>query len=360
MKKKILFIVPHFLNGGAEKNLIRVINNLSEEAYDISILCLQHLGNNADLLRKGIKIIDIDTPSIYLSIFKIARVIKQIKPDVIFCWMGYLNAYMAFFIPFFRKKFKWFCRESNIPTLVNTQFKFPWLFDFFYKKLNRYDKIIAQSAVMSKDLQVNFGVLPGKIIIINNSIDFKENEKNKTCVLEKEPGKFYLLFVGGLRIEKRAHILIDALALLPENYMLVIVGSGDELEKVTIAIHSQHLQKRVEIISDCYNPVPYYQRADCLLLSSAFEGFPNVVIEAFACGCPAIGYNIAGGANEALDNYGGFSLQDKSVQDFADNIIWVCESARLDREKIIRNCKDKYDINRVIPIYDSIFSEPNH
>ena len=120
------------------------------------------------------------------------------------------------------------------------------------------------------------------------------------------------------------------------------------------AIHLHQIQSRIEIVSDCYNPVQYYQRSDCLLLASAFEGFPNVVIEAFSCGCPAIGFNSEGGTNEALENYGGFSLTDAKMEEFADKIISVCEYENLDREKIIRNCREKYDIKKVVTIYNSI------
>ena len=354
MKKSILFIISNLLNGGAENNLVRLINNLSDEHYSISVLCLQNIGHNVDLLKPGVNIIDINSPSIYSSIFKIKKVIKKNKPDIIFGWMGYINAYISFFIPLFSKKIIWYCRESSLPSFVNEQQRFPWLFKYFYKTYNRYNLIICQSHRMEEDLKDNFGVLPGKMMIINNSIDFKEIENNKNFVLKRKESKFYLLYVGGLRVEKRVEFLIKVLAQLPENYILTIVGSGNQYDKVTSAITFHQLQNRVEIISDCQNPIPYYQGSDCLLLASAFEGFPNVVIEAFACGCPAIGFNSQGGTNEALENYGGFSLTDAKMEEFADKIISVCEYENLDREKIIRNCREKYDIKKVVTIYNSI------
>lgn len=354
MKKNVLFVISNFLNGGTEKNLVRLINNLSDKHYSISVLCLQNLGHNADLLKPGVNIIDINSPSVYFSIFRIAKVIKKIKPDIVFSWIGYINAYMSFFIPLFNKKIKWYCRESNLPTFVNEQQRFPWLFKYFYRTYNRYDIIICQSHRMKEDLQDNFSVLPEKMMIINNPIDFKEIENNKTFVLKRKESKLHLLYVGGLRVEKRVDLLIEVLALLPEKYILTIVGSGNQYDKVLSAITFHKLQNRVEIISDCHNPVPYYQASDCLLLTSAFEGFPNVVIEAFACGCPAIGFNSEGGTNEAMENYGGFSLTNAKMEEFADKIISVCEYENLDCEKIIRNCKEKYDINKVVAVYNSI------
>jgi len=359
LKKKILFIIPNFLNGGSEKALIRTVNNLNSDYYSITILCLKKTGGNADFLKPGINIIDINTPSVYFSIFKIAQAIKSIRPDIVFGWMGYINAYLSFFIPFFSKKINWLCRESGIAGEMNKQHRFPWLFNYLYKTCNRYNTIICQSNYMAKDLVNNFGIQPQKIKIINNSIDFNEIENNKIKTIIKETGKFYLLYVGGLRIEKRVELIIETLATLSKNYLLTIVGSGDQLDKILSSVESYQLGHRVEIISNCYNPVPYYQRTDCLLLASLHEGFPNVVLEAFSCGCPVIGFNIRGGANEALNNYGGFILQNKTIQDFADKIRSVCENEKIEHDEIIRNCKEKYDIKDVIPVYNSLLLQNN-
>lgn len=355
MKKKILFIIPNFSNGGAEKNLISVVNRLDDTLYDINILCFKKTGNNLEILRPGVNIIDIHSKRIYFSIIKISQVIRNIKPDIIFSWMGYVNAYLAFFIPFFNKKIKWLCRETSIASLVNKTQRFDWLFDFLYKKYNRYNLIICQSNYMANDLIRNFKVRPEKIKIIYNGVDFTEISESKILKSTTDtPGKFKLLYVGGLRSVKRVEILITVLSLLPENYTLTIVGSGEQYEKIITAIDEYKLQNRTTVITDCYNAFPYYQQSDCLLLSSLFEGFPNVVLEAFACGCPTIGYNITGGADEILQNYGGYSLQNKSIKDFAKKIIEVCEYENLQREKIIENCKLKYNMENIIPLYNSI------
>ena len=355
MKKKILFIIPNFLEGGAEKNFIRIVNRLDLKLYDIHIVCFEKKGKNLEVLKDGINIIDLKIKRIYFAIFRISKVIRKIHPDIVFSWMGYVNAYLAFFIPVFNKKIKWLCRETSIPSLLNKSHRFPWLFNFLYKFYNNYDLIISQSKCMTSDLEKNFGIDEQKIKLINNSIDFKEINDNKDQYpVNSTTGKQNLLFVGGLRSVKRIEILFQVLALLPENYCLTIIGNGEEYQKLLTDINTANLQNRVTILTDCFNPMPYYQCSDCLLLSSQFEGFPNVVLEAFACGCPAIGFDIAGGAKEALDNYGGFYLENKTLTDFAGKIIQVCEFEKLDRNEIIQNCMEKYDIVNVIPVYNAI------
>lgn len=357
MTKKILFVIPNFSNGGAEKNLIRVINNLDNDLYNIYILCFEKKGENLKDLKAGINIIDINTKRIYFSIIKISQFIKKLQPDIVFSWMGYVNAYLAFFIPFFNKRIKWLCRETSIPSLVNKTQRFHRLFNFLYKHYNNYNLIVCQSQYMANDLIKNFGVKSDKIEIISNGVDFKEiNYSISSETINLEIGKFKLLYVGGLRSVKRVEISIRALAALPENYSLTIVGSGDQYNNIIEEIDKYSLHHRVEIVTDCYNPFPYYQTSHCLLLTSLFEGFPNVVVEAFACGCPVIGFNITGGTEELLTNYGGFSLQNKKLEDLAKKIIEVCECENLQRKMIIENCKAKYNIDNMIGIYNSILA----
>lgn len=358
MKKiKIFFILPTLLTGGAENVCTIVINHLDKQKYQPYVLCLKRKGENLKKLRADVPVIDINSPSVHYSILKIYRLIKANKPDIVVGWMGYINAYLGFYIPFLPKNIKWVCRESSIPRLMNKELRLTALFNFYYKFYNRYQQIICQSEYMASDLIRTFKVKEEKITIISNPVDFSLVEKN----LQKEPvnfvkNKYNLLYVGGLRKVKRIGLLIRTLALLPQQYSLTIMGRGEEYDNIQTLINELQLTNRIKVITDCYNPYPYYFNSDVLLLSSLFEGFPNVILEGFACGCPAIGFNIQGGANEILENYGGFIVKQNDLNDFASQIITVCEKTNIDRKKIIENCKQKYNAEKIISEYETVFS----
>lgn len=342
--------------GGAEKICTLLVNNLNPEKYHPYILCLKNVGENLKNLNANITVIDLNSPSIHYSIIKIYKVIKAHKPDIVVSWMGYINAYMGFFIPLFSKKIKWFCRESTIPSLMNKQLRLTSLFNFYYKFYNRFHTIICQSEYMKNDLINSFKVKEEKIVVINNPVDlpfFNEGVPDISAVELRR--KFSLLYVGGLRKIKRIELLVQVMDLLPEYYNLTIVGNGEQQEDIDNLIKEKQLIDRIKIINGCYNPYPYYYSSNVLLLCSEFEGFPNVVIEAFGCGCPAIGYNIKGGANELLQNYGGFIVTSNKLSDFADKIITVCENTEIDHKKIKENSSEKFDLKRIIPRYEKLF-----
>ncbi len=103
-KIKIFFIVPTLMTGGAENVCTIVINHLDEQKYEPYILCLKRTGENLKKLRAGVPVIDINSPSVHYSILKIYKFIKANKPDIVVGWMGYINAYLGFYIPLLPKK----------------------------------------------------------------------------------------------------------------------------------------------------------------------------------------------------------------------------------------------------------------
>ena len=316
-------------------------------------------GGLIEKLDAKIKRWDVKNGRLYFSVFKIRNLVKNIDPDIIFPWMGYLNAYLAFCKPMFADKIVWLCRESTIPSLMNPNYRFPKLYSFFYKFYNRYSYIICQSGYMAKDLELNFNIKKERLVVINNPVDFEKVTLSLKAPVVKPvapENSINLLYVGSLNKWKRVHLLIEALILLPENYYLTIVGNGTEYENIQAMTVKNNISGRIRFILDCNNPYPYYAASNCLLLCSEFEGFPNVALESMASGCPVIGFNIKGGANEILENYGGFIVPGDMVSDFAKSILNVCEKQAIDKDKIIAFCKEKYDLKKIMGQYQSVIT----
>lgn len=334
-------------------------NYLANVNYTVHIIFLKEEGGLIEKLDTKIKRWNVNNGRFYFSVLKIRNLVKNIDPDIIFPWMGYLNAYLAFCKPLFAKKMLWVCRESTIPSLMNPNYRFPKLYSFLYKYYNRYSYVICQSVHMAKDLELNFNVKKERLVVINNPVDFENISLSlkepvvKTVVPENS---INLLYVGSLNKWKRVHLLIEVLVLLPVKYCLTIVGKGSEYENILALAVNNNFKERIRFILDCDNPYPYYAASNCLLLCSEFEGFPNVALESMASGCPVIGFNVKGGANEILENYGGFIVHGENVSDFANSILNVCEKQVIDKNKIIAFCKEKYDLKKIMDQYQSVIA----
>jgi glycosyltransferase involved in cell wall biosynthesis len=156
------------------------------------------------------------------------------------------------------------------------------------------DLIIATSKGVADDLTRAFGVDPGRIRVLANPVDLDRVRKASVEPVDAQllPGGGGPLIVaaGRLAEAKNYPLLIDAVAIVRERIpvRLAILGQG-ELE----AVIRQHIERRglsdaVTLLGFHANPWKFIARAEVFALTSRYEGFGNVLIEAMACGVPVV------------------------------------------------------------------------
>ncbi len=72
------------------------------------------------------------------------------------------------------------------------------------------------------------------------------------------------------------------------NIKLIILGDGELMNELLLLIKSLNLLDKVELPGFVYDPYPWYGTADLFVLSSRWEGFGNVIVEALECGVPVV------------------------------------------------------------------------
>jgi len=110
---------------------------------------------------------------------------------------------------------------------------------------------------------------------------------------------------GRFVIQKRFDRLLKAFSLLKkqqENACLIILGKGELHDKLKILVSRLNLDKCVDFVGFKFNPYAWISRADIFVLSSDWEGCPNVIIEAMACGLPIIGTEVGGIPDFLIDS----------------------------------------------------------
>ena len=164
----------------------------------------------------------------------------------------------------------------------------------------------------------------------------------------------FLLNVGSLISEKGQDILIKAFAKVSDRFpelLLVLIGSGPERERFISESERMGVRDRVVMIDFDSNPYRYMKTATIFVLPSLTEGFPNVLVEAMACGCPTIAFDCQTGPREILGNsqYGEL-VEDIREVELAERIDKLLSSpdrlAHLKEQSLIRAAH--YDANVVI------------
>lgn len=132
---------------------------------------------------------------------------------------------------------------------------------------------------------------------------------------------FTLLMVGNL-VELKGHQLVIEALLTLSDVNLAIIGEGPLELPLKAFVKKHNLTSRVKFLGGMKQPnLPsYYASADCLVLASSREGWPNVLLEAMACGTPVIATKVWG-TPEVITSEDAGILVDRNVKDITDGIL---------------------------------------
>jgi glycosyltransferase involved in cell wall biosynthesis len=356
MKKiSIIFILPDLETGGAERIVTTIANNLPRDQFEPKILLLRKEGGYLEFLKDDVEIIDIKTPRIRHSLPPILKEIRHRKPDIVFSGFGEVNAYLALFIKFF-PKIKFIARETNVVSQHVTRREIR----FFYKFYNNYHKIICQSDDMQNDLVDGFKIKKEKIIKINNPVDFQFiNEK---LAISEKPESFKgdyknVVAIGNLSSRKGFDNLLKVFSHLKnEKTLLHVLGDGRDREllrqmKVDLGLQNVlfHGQQK--------NPYQFLKFADLFILSSRYEGFPNVLLEAGACGTYSLANNCPGGITEIIQpKINGEISNIENHVEFAQKMIEVLKENH-DSEAIKNSISSRFSKDFILNKYENVFTD---
>jgi glycosyltransferase involved in cell wall biosynthesis len=206
--------------------------------------------------------------------------------------------------------------------------------------LKNADAILVLTEDMRKQLHK---ISNAEISVIPNGIDLEKYSKVAEN-LPKEAGRKNILFVGTLYPVKGVRYLIMAMKIvhdaLPEA-RLILVGDGEERGQLTILTNQLGISDCVQFVGKVpHNDVQtFLYKADIFVLPSLSEGFPNVILEAMACGLPIVASRVGGVPDIMKDGVHGYLVEAKEPDKIAEKILILLNNNEL-REKIAQMNKD--------------------
>lgn len=325
MSIKVVYILPSLEFGGAERSVLDLIAHSNLQVVDPVLLTfktlapfldgaackaiyLEDLGvREADL---GLVVSRLHIPLAFLLARRIAARLKQENADVV---VGVLHV-GAFLVAQMKRFF-----SSRAKAIANLHGPATAYFQSEGRRgfrravekacvtymCKRADCIIVPSEGIREDLALNFRVAPGKIRTVYNGVDVGRVQSLSTEPLESPwfNGEVpVILGVGRLAPEKRFDTLVQAFAALKGRVKarLVIVGEGPLRGELADLARRMGVADDVALVGFQDNPFAYMRRSTVLVLSSSFEGFGNVLVEAMACGLPVIATDCPTGPGEII------------------------------------------------------------
>ncbi|MBR2153588.1 MAG: glycosyltransferase [Bacteroidaceae bacterium] len=291
IKQKILLFLQDGV-GGAERISVLLGKSLPKERYDI-VFCLverECKTSIADFIPNGYPIIRIENTNPLKMVWRLISVIWREQPHVVFSSVMYLNTKILSF-NFLFPKTRFVIRCENYLYTFNKKQR-----SFIHLCYHRADAIIAQTQEMKDELVNEMHIKDEKINVIQNPVD---TELIDRLVGEgKNPypqnGKKHIVASGRFTYQKGFDLLIRAFCMIikeRDDIDLFIIGDKDKengkvFQDVMKIAYENNAEKNVHCLGYQKNPYIYIRHADCFVLSSRWEGLPNVMIEALYLGTP--------------------------------------------------------------------------
>jgi glycosyltransferase involved in cell wall biosynthesis len=304
---KVLQFIPTLDRSGAEKQMVMLAKGLPRDRFHVEVATLTRSGPlEAELTAAGIPVTVIGKPLKLdpIALLRLARFFKAGAYDVVQTWIFAANTYGRVA-----------ARLAGVPVVVVSEMAV----DLWKGRSERFidrrlatwcDRLVGNSHAVV-DFYRNLGVPDDRLAMIYSGIGDEEppavDPREIRAELGFAPEAPLVLFAGRLAEQKRVDDLLKALDLLQHvqsNVGTVIAGDGPLRGRLEATAHAYHLDERVRFLGHREDIPRLLAAADILVLPSAYEGLPNVVLEAMRFRKPVVA-TAAPGTTEVVDDETG-------------------------------------------------------
>ena len=361
MKKiKIYIFHPYSRIGGADLSLSRLINNLDLSKYSITFITLEN-PKIKFYLKKKIEIYVLKKKRALFSVFDLRLIVKKNRSNyskIIFISNQNFANIISVIAMFKLKWLKLILIERNNPVELDYQNTIKSkLIKLLMKITYKFsDIIITISKELGKDIEK---ICNKKVITIYNPSFDKNIYKTGKKKLKKPDCKI-ILNVARFEKQKNHLMLLRSFNDLKTklNVKLFLIGYGREEKNIRSFIKRHNLQDKIKIIKNINHTYDYYKISDLFVLTSLYEGFGNVLVEAAMFKVPIISTNCKSGPNEILNNGKYGDLVDINDNKKLTYLIYK-NLYKKNKKKIslMYNSLNRFDIKNHILKYEKIFEQ---
>lgn len=308
-KRKVVLYMPSLRGGGAERAMVALANEFTRSGVTV-ILIVVNAGNGVYQaeLSSDVEVIDLGRKRVTSSFISLARELRRIQPEAILSTLYNTNQIALLAHTLAGRPGRIVLREASVLLIDRNRLeKFShWIAGFLYRRANAF---VAVSRAVKEELR-DVMRLDDSIVIetVPNSIG--TDDIDALCQRDPEPniealkGKPFVLAVGRLGPEKGFRDLIHAFSELKHRseLQLVILGEGRleaELRQLALELGCSD---RVFFPGFVLNPYAWMSRCSVFVLSSYYEGSPNVLIQAVGTGCSVVSTNLPGVTDDLLES----------------------------------------------------------
>jgi glycosyltransferase involved in cell wall biosynthesis len=303
----LALFLPSLEGGGAEHVMMDLARGFVGRGFQVDLVLASAQGAFLTQVPTGVRVIDLKARRTLTALLPLVGYLRRVRPTALLATLDHANLIALIAKALAGTRTRTAIREANIPSRETTRSRKERLLLRLMRYLYpRADALIAVSQGVADDLVTTLGLNPSRVQVIYNPVvtDQLLQQAHEPLIhpwfAKGQPP--VILGAGRLVLQKDFATLIRAFAGVRRqaHVRLVILGEGELRSELEMLVRELGLEGDVALPGFVDNPFPYMARAAVFVLSSAWEGLPNVLIQAMALGTPVVSTDCPSGPREIL------------------------------------------------------------
>ncbi|MCG7908581.1 MAG: glycosyltransferase [Candidatus Thiodiazotropha taylori] len=296
--------------GGVERMVLNLVNAIAEQGIRVDLLLIKTRSKHLDALHPQVNRIDLGSKHTATSLWPLRRYLKQNKPPALLAAKDRAGRMAVIARALAGSKQTRLLMRLGTNLTAALAHKSPWRMRLRRLPIRllypHIDRIIAVSEGVRQDTLAVSGIDPDKVSVVRNPVITPQLQRAAEAPVPHpwlEAREIpVILGAGRLTLQKDFHTLIQAFAQLRQRRpcRLIILGDGRQKAPLQELAESLGVTADLALPGFTSNPYAYMKRSQLFVLSSRWEGSPNVLTEAMALGVPVVSTDCPSGPNEIL------------------------------------------------------------
>ena len=307
MKEKIALFVRSLEGGGAERAMLDIGRGLAERGFAVDLVLMRRTGQYFDDVPDSVRVVALDTHGLLATLSALIYYLRRRRPSVLLSTLTTCNV-AALLAGVQQPDMRVIVRQaSHFSMNYATRPLRGRIALSVERALWRFaDAVVANSCGVAHDIKRIAPRIAPRVRVIRNPVVWPGLSARAAETVDhpwlRDDDVPVVLAAAGLRPVKDQATLLRAFALVADERTarLVIIGDGAERDRLLELARELGIADKVDLPGFQRNPFAWMARARVFVMSSIFEGAPNALVQAMACGTTVVSTDCPGGTREML------------------------------------------------------------
>ncbi|MDM1491239.1 glycosyltransferase [Acinetobacter indicus] len=325
---RILFVLPRMVTGGLERVTLNLVKELQNRGHDCAFALRKAYGELLPEAEALCPVYEIGAKGLHQFVPNLSKLIRTWQPTHIVSALSDIGFLTYLAIKYSGQKVFWAHGVHGTHHLIIAQPTFIGRLRFRLDKLfssvvyQKCNVVIAVSNGVKQDILKEFKCSTKKVITIYNPVLDSTDFKTEIIESHSNHDSPKIIALGRLTRQKGFDILIQAMQKVPKPWHLEIWGGGEEKQNLQNLINISGLQEHIKLKGNTSQPLKTLRQANLFVLSSRYEGFGLVLVEALSCGKKIVATDCPHGPREILESgLWGTLVENENIEALANAII---------------------------------------